>query len=86
MCKQSLSVSGFQLAQSSLQGELVALGAEPADNPAGEVGKIAVVAEGLARVHVRQVNLDEGDGHPRQGMQNTPSGNCHSWLMSPPMH
>ena len=54
--------------ESSLQGELVALGAEPADDPAREVREIAVVTERFARVHVRQVDLDERDGHRRQGI------------------
>src|SRR5262245_33252109 len=41
------------------QRELVADGAESRDRPDGDVGKIGVAAELLARLHVAQVDLDE---------------------------
>src|SRR5688572_666153 len=43
------------------QRQLVSVRAQPADHPTGDVGEVRVLAEGLACVHVREVDFYEGD-------------------------
>lgn len=50
------------------QRQFVTLDAQPADGADGDVGQVGMVAEGLAGEHVGQVDLDERNADPEQGV------------------
>jgi hypothetical protein len=60
-CRPSAPQCGFQR-------QFVALGAKTGDNADGDIRKIRMGAERLPPVDIRQMYLDEGDGHRRQGI------------------
>ncbi len=55
-------------------GEFVADGSEARDAADGKVGQERVVTERLARMHVRQVQLDEWQRHPGEGIAQRHAG------------
>ena len=57
-----------------MKGRLVAVGSHAGDDRFGKVGEMGVVAEGLAPMDVREVDLDEGQGHARQRIADRHAG------------
>ena len=45
------------------QSEAIAVMAQPANDPDGQIGKIRVVSKSFARMHVGQMHLDKRNGH-----------------------
>src|SRR5574344_1672817 len=56
------------------QGQAVTAGAQSADHPYRHIGKVGVLTERLALVHVRQVNFDEWDAHRQQRVTQCDTG------------
>ena len=52
--------------QGGLQGKIVTLAAQPADNALGDIGEIGVVTEGFPRMHVGKMNFNERNARCQQ--------------------
>ena len=57
-----------------VEGQSVAVAAQPADDASGDVREIGMPAERFARVDVRKVHFDEWNGHRRQGVAQGDAG------------
>ncbi|MNN91922.1 hypothetical protein D3C81_2101090 [compost metagenome] len=57
---------GSQLFQCRLQGQSITAGAQTTDHPYGNIGKVGVMTERFAFVHVGEVHFDEWDAHRKQ--------------------
>ena len=63
-----------QFAKRSREGQFVPLGTQSADHALGNVREIRVVAEGFARMHVRQMDFDERNGGGQQRVPERDTG------------
>ena len=63
---QLQALAPAEMGQGGFNGQFVALGAEAAYDTGGDVGKMRMAAERLARMNVREMHFDKGDGHRRE--------------------
>src|SRR5574340_360782 len=71
---RSMGSPVLQIAQRVFQRQFVAVCAETGYHADGEVGKVRMVAERLARVDVGKVNFDERNGSGSQGIAQGDAG------------